>query len=132
MILVAVRVAPLDCWSCKKAAALVSSVALTEGDETAECSIADFTEYPALVEMIGARLEGQMPADTIKVRYSDTMAKSYMSNGCSHCDALFGQHYEIHTRYDEWDAARFEADPAGEWGTFLNALLTSEDGHLFR
>jgi competence protein CoiA len=57
-------------------------------------------------------------------------ARSYTSNGCYHCDALYGQHYEIHARYVEEDAASFEGAARDKWQAVVEALEASEDGHL--
>lgn len=57
-------------------------------------------------------------------------ARSYISNGCYHCGALYGQHYEIHARYGEEDATSFEGTARDEWQAMVEALEASEDGHL--
>lgn len=128
---VEVRVAPADCWACGAETEIVSSVALSRRDAAVECSISDFTDYPALIGPIQASLRGTGQVGPLKPRFSKTVSRSYMSNGCAHCDALFGQHFEIQTRYQERALASFVGAEAG-WGTMMDALLASEDGHLFR
>lgn len=130
-VLVLIRTAPTDCWSCGAETNIVSSIELSRGDANAECSVADFTDYPQLVRSIEESLKGKVDIGSLKARYSGTLAHSYMSNGCAHCDALFGQHFEIHTRYDEKVASEFVAAGTDGWSLMLDELLASEDGHLF-
>ena len=68
----------------------------------------------------------------LKLRYSRMWARSYTSNGCYHWDALYGQHYEIHARYVEEEAASFEGAARDKWQAMVEALEASEDGHLIR
>jgi competence protein CoiA len=131
-VLVKVRVAPTDCWACGAETNIVSSVELSLGDAREECSIVDFTDYEHLVPMIVSHLPSDAGAGTLKSRRSNTLDKSYISNGCRHCDAIYGQHYEIHTRYDEATVAEFLAQASDGWAEMLQAIAASEDGHLFR
>lgn len=128
-----IRIAPIDCWSCGAESHIVSSMLLMQSSKSAECSIADFTDYPGLVPVIETWLsESGTQTGKLKSRLSGTRGRAYMSNGCIHCDALFGQHYELHSRYEERLACDFVSDPSENWGAMLDALLASEDGHLFR
>jgi competence protein CoiA len=128
---VLVRTAPVDCWSCGAETTIISSIELSRGEDSAECSVSDFTDYPQLIDPIQKSLPGEIDMGPLKLRHSKTLARSYMSNGCAHCDALFGQHFEIHTRYDETQASKFVAQGSEGWDAMLDDLLTSEDGHLF-
>ncbi|MBN9505354.1 MAG: hypothetical protein J0I69_04945 [Altererythrobacter sp.] len=130
-VVVNVRTAPVDCWSCGAETSIVSSIELSRGETSAPCSISDFTAYPRLVEPVRTALRDKVEIGDLKMRHSKTLARSYVSNGCAHCDALFGQHFEIHARYGEIEAARFAASAADGWGALLDALLASDDGHLF-
>ena len=111
---------------------IVSSILLSQGAMTVECAISDFTDHAGLVEAMKKSLAGQFDLGEIKPRFSRTLNRSYMSNGCVHCDALFGQHFEIQARYAEQDAARITVSTPDEWDEMLRELLASEDGHLFR
>ena len=132
-VLVSVRTAPVDCWSCHAKSRIISSIELSSGDRKAECSIADFTAYPTLVDRISAQLAAAgANTGVLKRRYSNTRDQACMSNGCERCDALFGSHFEIHARYDEEIACAFEVDSGDDWSNMLNALIASPDGGLFR
>jgi len=128
---VIIRTAPASCWSCGADTRIVSSLHLSCGGEAAECSIADLTDYPALIRDLDGAMPDLANMGKIKPRSSKTLARAYMSNGCVHCDALFGQHFEIHTRYAEQDSARLIVPDAAGWATLFRSLLASEDGHLF-
>ncbi len=131
-LIVRVRAASVDCWSCGAESNIVSSIELRRGDVAIECSISDFTEYQHLVLQIAQSLAGKVEVGAIKSRFSKTLARSYMSNGCAHCDALFGQHFEIHTRHGEALASEMRVDDAEPWIAMMEALRASDDGHLFR
>jgi len=130
--MVRVRVAPTDCWSCGAETKIVSSVELDDGSDRAECSVADFTEFPHLVSAVEASLPSGTGVGALKRRFSRTIGSSYVSNGCFHCDALQGQHYEIHARYEEATMSEFHVASSEGWDKMLKELVESEDGHLFR
>ncbi|RHW18245.1 hypothetical protein D1610_07150 [Sphingomonas gilva] len=129
-VLILVRTAPVVCWSCGAETSIVSSIELSRNDTSAVCAVSDFTAYPQLIRPIEASLRSRIDIGALKSRYSGTLARSYVSNGCAHCDALFGQHFEIHARYDEQLASRFTAAGVEGWDAMLKDLLASEDGHL--
>lgn len=128
---VRVRVAPTDCWSCGAETNIVSSIKLEDGDDSAECSVSDFTAFPQLISTIENCLPSDAGVGALKPRFSRTLETSYVSNGCCHCDALQGQHYEIHTRYDEAEVSEIRVPSSGGWRDLLQELTASEDGHLF-
>lgn len=118
---VLLRTAPADCWSCGCETGILSSISLGLGEIRADCSASDFTDWPELMDELVAKLPATHGVGTIKPRASAAAGRSYMSNGCRHCDAIFGQHYEIHARYDETVAAAFEFAPSPRWRKFLEA-----------
>lgn len=127
---VAVRVASVDCWSCGAEFHIVPSVELATGTASVECCVSDFTAYPHLISAVQASLPNDLQVGVLKARVSQTWGRSYISNGCFHCDALYGQHYEIHARYNEVIAAVFQGMPSEDWKAMAQALEDSEDGHL--
>jgi len=131
-ITVIVRVAPVDCWSCGAEFKIVPSIELASRGSKLECCVSDFTEYPELIDEIQASLPPgmEMEVGQLKLRYSQTLARSYTSNGCYHCDALYGQHYEIHARHREMHVISFKGGARKRWLAMVEALETSEDGHL--
>jgi competence protein CoiA len=129
---VIIRTAPTSCWSCGAETTIISSLLLTRAEDEAECAVADFTEYPALIDEVKRAISDRNDVGEVKPRPSKTLARAYMSNGCYHCDALFGQHFEIHTRYHELDAARLIVPASGQWAEIFRRLLVAEDGHLFQ
>lgn len=131
-ISIIVRAAPIDCWSCGAEGELISSLLLSRGADSLECSVLDLTSHPQLATEIMESIIGKSVTGTLKLRFSGALQRTYMSNGCAHCDALFGQSYEIHTRYEERDVAVFAPDPAGTWNDLLNALLAAHGGNAHK
>ena len=127
---VTVRVAPVDCWNCGAEFKIVPSIELIRNGSKLECRVSDFTDYPELISEVQANLPQDLEVGQLKSRYSQMQAHSYTSNGCYHCDALYGQHYEIHARYGEEDATSFEGAARDKWRAMVEALEASEDGHL--
>lgn len=115
------RAAPVDCWSCGCETLIISSVTLDRGTAGFDCSVADFTDWPDLIERLVGSLPPSHGIGVIKPRVSKTAGHAYMSNGCRHCDAIFGQHYEVHTRYDENVVAEVELAELERWELFLAA-----------
>lgn len=129
--MIRVMVAPADCWDCGCEMRIVSMVEICSGGTCVQCSISDFTAHPDLLEVIEQNLTGDAGVGALKSRYSRTLERPYASNGCVHCDALFGQHFEVQTRYAEVLAAEFAAPTSLSWGRMFRELKQSEDGHLF-
>jgi hypothetical protein len=104
------------------------------------CWPALFLTVPRLIDFpdLWASRQNRIPKGSgigvIKPRYSKTLKRSYMSNGCNDCDALIGEHFEHHGWHDEeatlaefqitiserWVKAIEAIDPRGErgWGVF--------------
>lgn len=106
------------------------SIELVRNGSKLECCVSDFTDYPELISEVQANLPRHTEVGQLKSRHSQTWARSYTSNGCYHCDALYGPHFEIHARYVEEDAAWFEGAARDKWQEMFEALEASEDGHL--
>ena len=109
---------------------MIASIGLSTGDTDIDCSVTDFSDYSHLIDEIMHHLPLEIQLGTLKPRFSRALNRFYMSNGCAHCDALFGAHYEIHSRYDEYVASEFTGEADGEWNRIFDALLASKDGHL--
>ena len=131
-ISVSVRVAPADCWNCGCVIGIVSALRLERAGSSLDCSVADLTEYPELAREIESAVPASADIGPLRPRFSGTRSATYMSNGCRHCGAIFGNFYEFGTRYEEEEVALLSRKNDGNWATFLNALEASEDGHLFR
>lgn len=127
---ISVRMALVDCWSCGAEFRIVPSIELVTPAAVAECCVADFTVFPQLLPAVQASLPADLQIGKLKSRFSKPWGRSYVSNGCYHCDALYGQHYEIHARYDQTVAAVFEPAETQDWERMAQALEEAEDGHL--
>lgn len=98
---------PMKCWRCKEQA-----IAFYYKDFTrtfCECGKYSGGGAPALSSPVRPSHKGfdqsllpwvtryankhELPVGAVKKRYSKTLERSYLSQGCPHCDALFGNHY---------------------------------------
>ena len=50
----------------------------------------------------------------IKPRFSRTAGCSYLSNGCIHCDALLGRHFDHDDYLDATDVCQYEVTLSSE------------------
>lgn len=124
--------APADCWSCGAETELVTRIHIRRTGLGAECAVSDLTGFPILAGEIARHLAARPAVGAIKWRHSRTIGRQYMSNGCVHCDALFGDSFEVLARNLEQERGAFEpADPPA-WERLADALIASPDGHLFR
>jgi competence protein CoiA len=96
---VSVSTGNIFCWSCGAEAQIVTSVGVTFGPHAYRFSVPDLDAYQDLFELIGNHLPRETAIGVIKRRFSRTQARHYLSNGCSHCDALIGEFHE----HDTWD-----------------------------
>jgi len=86
---VTVRALPVRCWNCGNGDAAVAFVHLdgvTNGGEVVATTRTLTLSYAA--ELLTDAEHPQ--AKSIKVRNNRVTGASYLSNGCLHCDALFG------------------------------------------
>jgi hypothetical protein len=104
-----VCVAYNECWRCKKTTGLVIDLCFAasrvlQGAADVTANIYDFDD-----EGRGAALlMSALPVETlarhgiglIKPRYSRTEGRTYLSNGCIHCDALQGRFFDHEVAYD--------------------------------
>jgi competence protein CoiA len=67
-------------------------------------SVAELGDYPGLFDTIRPHLPNSIGIGAIKYRFSKTQERSYLSNGCAHCDRLLGEFYE----HDAWEDATTE------------------------
>ena len=123
-------VAPSQCWYCGAETSIVTNLMIDRAGERTEFCVGDLTDYRELAGEIAIRIPPELGVGAIKMRSSATMGRAYMSNGCAHCDAIFGMHYEIHARYDERHAFTISPSPAAGWADLVEALNASDDGHL--
>jgi hypothetical protein len=121
-VTISVRAAPMHCWDCGAETNIVTLVEIAHGDSRQECNISGFDGYDDLLEITRSHLLAHLSLGELKLRFSKTMNQTYMSNGCSHCGALVGQHYEIHSRYDERTACAFSVAASDRWKRFLEQL----------
>lgn len=119
---VTARISLVDCWCCGAEFNIVPSIELLCEHVKIECCVSDFTDYPELIAEIWFNLPVGLDVGHLKSRYSNMAGHSYMSNGCLHCDAIFGRHYEIHARYSEIPVASFQSRMTFGWDALLQGL----------
>jgi competence protein CoiA len=105
-----VMAAKTSCWKCGGETRTVLGVELqTEkmfpgfGNVRVDIGAIDAHEEPGLQwvqTFLPAGLLRQWGVGEIKMRVSKTEGRSYLSNGCVHCDALYGRHFYPELWYD--------------------------------
>jgi hypothetical protein len=122
---VSVRAGHMFCWSCGAETQIITGVDVVFGPHEYQFSVPDLGEYPDLFEAVRRRLPNDLCIGAIKRRFSKTQERSYLSNGCAHCDVLLGEFYE----HDAWDDQRevcaFPIRIDDRWRQALEA----NDGH---
>ena len=91
---VEIFVSALHCWSCGSETQIVSGIHVVVGPNRFRFSVPDFDSHLGLFELIRHRLPSNPQIGVVRQRYSRTQGQSYLSNGCVHCDAIFGQFYD--------------------------------------
>ena len=84
----------LACWSCGAETQVISEICVLVGPEEYRFTVPDFDKYPALLQPVLRHLPNHWQVGETKRRYSKGQGRSYLSNGCMHCDALIGQFLE--------------------------------------
>ena len=85
----------ISCWRCKKKTGVVFGASLVH-DIFGDLGFNHFSDK-LIAEHISKHMDlcslDAHGIGEIKQRYSKTLECSYLSNGCLHCDAIFGDHY---------------------------------------
>ena len=88
----------LGCWKCGVVTRIVTFIEVFVGQHRFQLTVPDLTDFPDLWASCQDRIPKEFGVGVIKPRYSKTLERSYMSNGCNDCDALIGEHFE----HDAW------------------------------
>jgi hypothetical protein len=120
---VSVQVAFTTCWHrrCRARIRIVTSIDVAVGPNEYGFSIPKLGEYPELLRSVLDRLPPNLELGEIKPRFSKTQSRFYMSNGCSRCDRIFGEHFEIYARDDETTLVTFPIRISEQWQHAIEA-----------
>jgi hypothetical protein len=97
--IVSIRAGSLWCWSCGAETTIITFVEVKFGPNEFGFTIPELGKHAVPLHSVLSRLPGDVEIGSIKPRFSNTQRRSYLSNGCFHCDALIGEFYE----HDAWD-----------------------------
>lgn len=91
-----IRLGDLVCWhpECGGQTTIISAVTVKTGDLTFDLAVSNFISHEKLLEQVASGVERRRDIGAIKVRWSQTQRRNYLSNGCRHCDRLVGEHFE--------------------------------------
>jgi hypothetical protein len=110
----AISTAIKDCWRCGAESKVIVWVRLAAGTHSARFSVPDLSDHPGLFEKIKPNCPDEIWAG-VKWRYSHTLRTRYLSNGCVHCDALFGEFFEHENWYNDALSCQFEVEADECW-----------------
>lgn len=80
----------VNCWRCKQISNYILGVEIVFDDKYLEFNTSIDQK---IIELFDQDLLREYKLGKKKKRYSRTMQTSYLSDGCYHCDALFGDYY---------------------------------------
>lgn len=130
--------AEIHCWRCNELTGVVLGLNFAASRVLPGCPDIPTTIYKlaeqlpkgneVVMAMLPARLLNSHGIGTIKPRFSNKTGRTYLSNGCVHCDAIQGRFYEHDFAYDGKTAFETEAEFIAEWGE----ALTSEKSHIYK
>ena len=86
-----------QCWRCQAWGTIIVGIGYSEmqhGVELASCD--DEFVLEVAIRHLGPEVLAQHRIGEIKPRFSKTAGRAYLSNGCHHCDALFGNFLIYH------------------------------------
>lgn len=122
---VEVSAAWIGCWRCKKETGVVMGLTFAAGRVLPGCpdihtSIYDMGERlpdgsAEVMSIIPPDLLRRHGIGAVKPRTSKTERKTYLSNGCVHCDALQGRFFEHEFAFEASKAFETEAEFKAGW-----------------
>ena len=105
--LVSVQVAPISCWSCDAQTRIITSVNVDVGPDMYRFTVPTLGLHLELFKIVRHHIPDGLGLGDVKRRYSKTQQRSYLSNGCIHCDALIGEFFEHHAWDDQETVCEF-------------------------
>jgi competence protein CoiA len=122
------RTGATDCWRCHREIQIITRFDLKVGPHSFEFSVPDLTDYPGIHGTIARHIGPFRPLSAVKIRPSKTQGRKYLSNGCSYCNALFGEFYEIEAREQERVSKRFATTIDERWLRLIRDCDHDMDG----
>lgn len=129
---VSLRAGVMDCWACGCETTIVTGIDVSFGPKQWQLTVAAFDDFPDLFDPIRDRIPAALEVGAIKPRFSKTLGRSYLSNGCVHCDALIGQFYEHHAWEGQETKHAFPAQLTDRWAQALAAAYGEEPDEAIR
>jgi Competence protein CoiA-like family len=94
-----VRAGILSCWSCGADTRIIVGIDVAFASNELSFTMPEIGDHKVLLDSVLSRLPADLEIGSIRRRFSKTQGRSYVSNGCFHCNALIGQFFE----HDAWD-----------------------------
>lgn len=84
-----------SCWRCKRTTKVIVGVSFhnVAGKKISSVCFTDDGTPELIMKHINNKMLASHGVGAIKSRYSKTVEKSYLSNGCCHCDAIQGDFF---------------------------------------
>ncbi|MQV32029.1 hypothetical protein GHK47_02700 [Sinorhizobium meliloti] len=98
---VRIRTGNMFCWSCGAETRIVVGLEITVADKDFIITIPSLGEYPQATEIVRRCVSTHHGIGAIKHRFSSTQRRTYLSNGCAHCDSLLGRFYGLDATWDD-------------------------------
>jgi hypothetical protein len=107
----------IDCWhaSCRARTRIVTFFEVAVGPNAYAFRLEDLERHRPLLDPILARLPTSLNIGRIKHRFSKTVGRSYLSNGCIRCDRIIGRFYEHEAWGDQEVMLRLPMTLSSQW-----------------
>jgi hypothetical protein len=125
---VSIRAGHMFCWSCGCQTRIITGIDVAFGPNRYGFSVPDLWGYPDLFEIVLGRLPDDLGLGAIKRRFSKTQGRSYLSNGCAHCDRIIGENYEHDAWEDQATVCAFPIRLSERWQEAIEGNVGYEDG----
>jgi competence protein CoiA len=94
-VTVSVRGGLVECWhpSCRAQSRILTNINIVFNGEEYYLPLSVLGEHPEVLQQLLDQLPISLGVGKIKIRFSKSQERSYLSNGCVRCDRLFGEAY---------------------------------------
>jgi hypothetical protein len=113
--IVSIRARSLSCWSCGADTRIVTGIDVAFGPNELSFTIPEIGNHAEPLDSILSRLPDDLEVGRIKLRFSKTQGRFYVSNGCFHCDAHIGEFYEHDARDEQETVIAFSTRVSEQW-----------------
>jgi Competence protein CoiA-like family len=117
--------AETTCWACPAKTRKLTGIIVEVGPHHCRFELSEIGEHPELLRTVLSHIPRNRNIGEIKPRFSNSLKRAYVSNGCFHCGVIQGEHFNRELYDVEEPLCRFTVTLSEQW---RHAILNHHEG----